>query len=46
MAVVDGSQKRGLDGAEGHRVKILGKFPFDNILAEDDVLLVWVGECW
>ena len=46
MAVVDGGQKRGLDGAEGRRVKILGKFPFDNVLAEDAVLLVWVGERW
>ena len=46
MAVVDGGQKSGLDGDEGRRVKILGKFPFYNILAEDAVCLVWVGEHW
>ena len=27
-------------------VKILGKFAFGNILAEDAVCLVWVGEHW
>ena len=46
MAVVDGGQEGGLDGAEGRNVKILGKFAFGNVLAEDAVCLVWVGERW
>ena len=44
MDVVDGGQEGGLDGAEGHSVSTLGKFAFGNILAEDAVLLVLVGE--
>ena len=27
-------------------MKILGKFAFGNVLAEDAVCLVWVGESW
>ena len=46
MAVVDGGQEGGLDGAEGCSVKILVNFAFGNILAGDAVCLVWVGECW
>ena len=46
MAVVDGVQEGGIDGAEGCSVKIFGKFAFGNILAEDAVCLVWVGERW
>ena len=46
MAVVDGGQEDGLDRDEGRSVKILGKFAFGNVLAEDAVLLVWVGERW
>ena len=46
MAVVDGGKEGGIDGAEGCSVKILGKFAFDNVFAEDVVCLVWVGERW
>ena len=46
MAVVDGVQEGGLDGDKGRSVKILGKFAFGNVLAEDAVCLVWVGERW
>ena len=46
MAVVDGGKEVGLDGTEGRSVKILGKFAFGNVLAEDAVCLVWVGERW
>ena len=46
MAVVDGSQEGGLDRAEVCSVKILGKFAFGNVLAEDAVRLVWMGERW
>ena len=46
MAVVNGGQEGGLDRYEGCSVKILGKFAFGNVLLEDEVLLVWVGECW
>ena len=44
MAVVDGGQEGGIDGAEVCSVKILGKFAFGNVLAEDAVCLVWAGE--
>ena len=37
MEIVDGGQEGGLDGSEGFSVKILGKFAFGNILAEDAV---------
>ena len=46
MAVVDGGKEGGLDGDEGCSVKILGNFAFGNVLAEDSVCLVWVGERW
>ena len=46
MAVVDGGKEGGLDGDEGFSVNILGKFAFGNVLAEDAVFLVWVGERW
>ena len=46
VAVVDGSQEGGLNGAEGFSMKILGKFSFSKILDEDAVCLVWVGERW
>ena len=46
MAVVDGGQEGRLGGSEVHSVKILGKFAFGNVLAEDAVFLVWVGERW
>ena len=46
MAVIDGGQEGGIDGAEGYSVKILGKFSFGDILVEDSVCLVWVGERW
>ena len=46
MSVVDGGQEGGLDGAEGRSVEILGKFVFGNVLAEDAVCLVRVGERW
>ena len=46
MAVVDGGQEGGPDGAEGRSVKILGKFALGNVLAEDAVFLVWLGELW
>ena len=46
MAVVDGGQEGGIDGDEDRRVKMLGKFAFGNVLAEDAVCLVWVGESW
>ena len=46
MAIVDGGQEGALDGAEGRSVKILGKFAFGNVLAEDAVCLVWLGERW
>ena len=46
MAVIDGGNKGRLDWAEGCSVKILGKFVFGNVLAEDAVCLVWVGESW
>ena len=45
MDVVDGGKEGGLDGAEGYSIKILGKFAFGNVLEEDAVCLVWVGEC-
>ena len=44
MYIVDGGQEGRLDGAEGCSVKILGEFPFGNILVEDSVCLVWVGD--
>ena len=46
MAVVDGGQEGGIDGAEGCSVKILCWFAFGNILLEDTVCLVWVGDRW
>ena len=46
MDVVNGGQKGGLDGAEGCSLKILGEFTFGNVLEEDAVCLVWVGERW
>ena len=46
MAVFDGRNEGGLDGAEGCSVKLLGKVAFGNVLAEDAVCLVWVGERW
>ena len=41
MAVVDGGQEGGIDGAEGCSVKILGEFPFGIIVVEDSV--AWFG---
>ena len=46
MAVVDGGNEGGLDRAEVCSVKVLGKFAFGNVLAEDAVCLVWVGARW
>ena len=46
MAVIDGGNEGGIDGAEGCSVKVLGKFAFGNVLAEDAVCLVWVGALW
>ena len=46
MAVVDDGNEGGLDGAEGYSMKVLDKFAFGNVLAEDDVCLVWVGARW
>ena len=46
MAVVDGGNEGGIDGDEGRSVKVLGKFAFGNVLAEDAVCLVWVGARW
>ena len=40
MAVVDGGQEGGPDGAEGLSVKMLSKFLFANVLVEDAVGLV------
>ena len=46
MVVVDGGQESGINGAEGRSVKILGKFVFGNVLMEDSVCLVYVGDRW
>ena len=46
MAVVDGDNEGGIDGAECCSVKLLGNFVFGNVLAEDAVCLVWVGARW
>ena len=46
MAVVDVGNEGLLDMAEGCSVKVLGKFAFGNVLAEDDVCLGWVGARW
>ena len=46
VAVVDGGKEGGLDGSEGCSVKILGKFAFGNVLAEDAVCLVCVEDRW
>ena len=46
MAVDDGGQEGGLDGDVVRSVNILGKFAFGNVLAEDAVCLVRVGERW
>ena len=46
MALVDDGNEGGIDGAEGCSVKVLGKFSFGNVLAEDAVCLIWVGALW
>ena len=46
MAVVYGINEGGLDVAERCSMKVLGKFAFGNVLAEDAFSLVWVGARW
>ena len=43
MDVVDGGNESGLDRDKVCSVKVLGKFAFGNVLAENAVFLVWVG---
>ena len=43
MAVVDGGNEGGLDRAEGCSVKVLGKFLFGDVMAENSVCLVRMG---
>ena len=46
MEVFDSDNEGGLDRAEGCSVKVLGKFAFGNVMAKNDVCLVWVGALW
>ena len=44
MAVVDEGDEGRLDRAEGCSVKVLAKFMLGNVMAENAVCLVWMGE--
>ena len=46
MAVVHGGSEGGLDRAEGFSMKVLGKFALGNVMAENAICLVWMGELW
>ena len=46
VSVADGGKRGGLGRSEGCSMKVLGKFAFGNIMAENAVCLVWVGELW
>ena len=44
MAVVDSENEGGLDRAEGCSMKVLGKFAIGDVMAENAVCLVRMGE--
>ena len=44
MAVVDGGNEGGIDRDEGCSVKVLGKFTLGDVMAENAVCLVRMGD--
>ena len=46
VAVVDSENEGGLDRAEGCSMKVLGKFAIGDVMAENAVCLVRMGELW